>query len=108
MMNKHPRSSVWNYFQKDDDMEYAICMITGCKAKIKQAYGNTSSLLKHLKTNHIKKHEECVKEMKANEEKRKKSTNNPITQMTIEHSIAKSHVYPRESTKRKNIDDALV
>ena len=39
----------------------------------------TSNLLKHLKAKHIKEHEESVKEMKANEEKRKKSTNNPTT-----------------------------
>ena len=87
-------------------MEYAIRTIAGCKTKIKQAYGNTSNLLKHLKTKHLKEHEECVKEMKANEEKRKKSTNNPTMQTTIEHSIARCHAYPKESTKRS--DDVLI
>ena len=44
--------------------------------------------------------------MKANEEKRKKSTNNPTMQTTIEHSIARCHAYPKESTKRS--DDVLI
>ena len=102
-MNKRPRSLVWNYFTKDDNPEYAICTIAGCKTKIKQTCGNTSNLLKHLRTKHIKEHEECVKDIKANEEKRKKQKQ-INSQPTIEQTISRTHVYPKESVRKKKTD----
>ena len=109
-MNKRPRSSVWNHFQKDDDPEYAICVVGGCRTKIKQSCGNTSNLLKHLKTQHVKQHEECIKEIQENSEKRKrmmsrKATN---TQPTLAQTLERAQCYPKESAKRRKIDKALL
>ena len=107
-MNKRPRSSVWNYFQKDDDKEYATCIIGDCKTRIKQSCGNTSNLLKHLKTKHIKEHEECQKEIKIKSEKRKKSMAATQSQPTLTQTLERAHKYPKESVKRKKLDHELL
>ena len=75
VLTKRVRSSVWNFFEKDDDPNYAMCLVSGCKTKIKQSCGNTSNLLKHLKAQHIKEHQECMEETKATTEKPKKKRN---------------------------------
>uniref|UniRef100_A0A1X7VJ64 BED-type domain-containing protein n=1 Tax=Amphimedon queenslandica TaxID=400682 RepID=A0A1X7VJ64_AMPQE len=101
------RSSVWNHFEKHDDPEYAVCLVNGCKAKIKQSCGNTSNLLKHLKTRHIKEHQECLDDMKANAEKRGRKHKDD-GQQTLPQSLERSTAYPKDSTKRKIIDDAML
>ena len=68
-MAKRVISSVWNFYEKDDDPNYAMCLVSGCKTKIKQSCGNTcSDLWKHLKAQHINEHQE----IKATTEKQNK------------------------------------
>ena len=49
---------------------------------------------------------QCVKEIKANEEKRRGKTKND--QPKIQQAIERSHAYPRDSSKRNQIDEALI
>ena len=70
-MSKRPRSSVWNYFEKIEESEFVVCMVGDCKTKIKQTHGNTSNLLKHLKTKRIKEHEDCAAQISAEKKKKR-------------------------------------
>ena len=70
-MSKRPRSSVWNYFEKIEESEFVVCTVGDCKTKIKQTHGNTSNLLKHLKTKHIKEHEDCAAQISAEKKKKR-------------------------------------
>ena len=86
MASKRPRSSVWSYFKREGEGEYAVCQVSGCRTKIKFC-NNTSNLLKHLKTKHIKEHTECLEERRANEQQTQKKTKLPqpkIEQANIE------------------------
>jgi len=55
-------SKVWNYFNllnEADKKSYTQCTINGCTEKL--AYHNsTSSMLKHLKFNHVTAYESCA------------------------------------------------
>ena len=100
MATKRPRSNVWDHFTKDG--EYASCLITACKARVKHC-GNTSNLLKHLQSCHNKEHEKCVAERQTNSKKTKIST-----QMTLQESVSFSKKYPRDSSRCKKLDNALI
>ena len=80
-------------------------MVGDCNTKIKQAYGNTSNLLKHLKTKHIKEHDDCAAQIAA--EKKKRGEPKEV-QLTLTQSIDQSQYYPKESAKKAKIDDALI
>ena len=103
-------STAWNYFHKDDD-EFATCLVTGCKAKIKHSR-NTSNLLKHLKSRHLQQHQECLEERRLHNEKTgKKSKDASLagsSQPTLNQVMASSCFYPKESVKRQRIEEALV
>jgi hypothetical protein len=62
-------SLVWKYFnKKKDDKGLLIANMTVCKLcsnEVKQQDGNTSTLMKHLKHNHILKHAELETEQKS-------------------------------------------
>ena len=62
-INKRTRSNVWDHFKKEE--EFALCLVSGCKAKIKHS-SNTSNLLKHLQSCHIKEHDKCIAERVTN------------------------------------------
>ncbi len=68
VMAKRKTSSVWNFFQKEE--EFATCLVKPCEIKLKHS-GNTTNLLKHLKCKHFQQYEECLKEIE--DEKRSKS-----------------------------------
>ena len=80
-------------------------MVGDCNTKIKRAFGNTSNLLKHLKTKHIKEHENCAAQIAA--EKKKRSEPKEV-QLTLTQSSEQSQYYPKESSKKAKIDDALI
>ena len=101
-MTKRVRSSVWNFFEKDDDPNYAMCLVSGCKTKIKQSCGNTSNLLKHLKA-----HQECMEEIKATTEKQKKKKQTD-TQPTLQQTLVRTTLYLKESAKKQKIDNAVL
>ncbi|XP_003388406.1 PREDICTED: zinc finger BED domain-containing protein 1-like [Amphimedon queenslandica] len=106
MATKRTRSSVWNHFEKADDPEYAVCLVQGCKTKIKQSCGNTSNLLKHLKTKHGKEHQECMDEMKASTEKRRKTTVD--LQPTLAQTLSSTTPYPKDSARKQKLDKAVM
>ena len=68
MAMKRPRINAWDPFTKDG--EYASCLITGCKARVKHC-SNTSNPLKHLQSCHHKEHEKCIAERQTNSKKEK-------------------------------------
>ena len=79
-----------------------VCQVSGCRTKIKFC-NNTSNLLEHLNTKHIKEHTECLEERRANEQQTQKKTNLP--QPKIEHVLeenkftsTKDRTCVREST----------
>ena len=109
--SKRTRSSVWNFFHKEDTLDgpFTVCTIAACRTKIKQTGGNTSNMLKHLKTKHMKEYEECAKEIKENEEKRRKTTTNQQpSEPTIQQTLSRSQLYSKDSIRRKNIDESLI
>lgn len=103
-MAKRKTSSVWNFFLKEE--EFATCLVGPCKIKLKHS-GNTTNLLKHLKCRHPQQHEECLKEME-DEKRSKRSKTESSEQLTLQKTLDKGTFYPKKSTKRKMIDDALI
>lgn len=100
-MTKCVRSSVWNFFEKVDDPNYATCLVSGCKIKIKQSCGNTSNLQKHLKAHYIKEHQECMEEIKATTEKQqKKETDRYSTYPSTD--IGKNHFVSERICQKKH------
>ena len=103
-------STVWNYFHKDDE-EMATCLVGCCRAKIKHSK-NTSNLLKHLKCKHIQEHDKCLEERRVDKQNKKSkyATNQGehSLQPTLTQTIDRSTSYPRESTRRRKIEDALI
>ena len=81
-MSKRPRSFVWNYFEIIDESEFIVCMVGDCKMKIKQTHGNTSNLLKHLKTKHSKEHEDCAAQISVEKKKKSRFSTNTHTDHT--------------------------
>ncbi len=67
-MAKRKTSSVWNFFQKEE--EFTTCLVKPYEIKLKHS-GNTTNLLKHLKCKHFQQYEECLKEIE--DEKRSKT-----------------------------------
>ncbi len=103
-MAKRKTSSVWNFFQKEE--EFATCLVKPCEIKLKHS-GNTTNLLKHLKCKHFQQYEECLKEIE-DEKRSKRSKTECPKQLTLKKTLDKATFYRKESTKRKNIDNALI
>ena len=101
MASKRPRSTIWDHFRKDG--EYAVCLVPGCKAKVKHS-SNTSNLLKHLHSCHIKEYEQYIVERQTTSKKTKSTS----AQITIQESVSLSRKYPWDSSRCKKLDDALV
>ena len=105
-MSKRPRSQCWNYFIKDGDI--AKCMVDRekCKTDVKHC-GNTTNMLKHLKSCHIEEYKNCVSETVQTKKARLEATPSS-KQLTLEESSERSMKYPRESSKCKILDNALI
>ncbi len=104
VMAKRKTLSVWNVFQKEE--EFATCLVKPCEIKLKHS-GNTTNLLKLLKCIHFQQYEECLKEIE-DEKRSKRSKTECPKQLTLKKPLDKATFYPKESTKRKNIDNALI
>ena len=94
-------SATWDYFRKDG--EYAVCLVPGCKAKMKHS-SYTKKLLKHLHSCHIKEYEQCIIERQTTS----KMTKSTSAQITIQESVSLSRKYPRDSSWCKKLDDVYV
>ena len=103
-MSKRKRSAVWTYFEVDE--ETTMCSL--CKEAVKTS-GNTSNLMKHLKSKHF----EEFKLVQAEQEETKwlRSEQTPakkLKQVTLVASLERSQLYQRESSHCKKIDGALI
>ena len=106
-MSKRKRSSVWTYFDDSDGTD-ATCVL--CKDIVKTS-GNTSNAMKHLKS----KHQEEYQLVHAQQEESKRlrleqrqSSAEQSKQVSLETTLERSRVYPRESTRCKKLDESLV
>ena len=105
-MSKQKKSAVWTYFDGEEVGVNPTCTLCGETVKTS---GNTSNLLKNLKS----KHEEQAKLVQAEqeEEKRLKAEQTPAEQprqVTLKTALERSQLYGKESPRHKKIDEALV
>lgn len=103
-MSKRKRSAVWTYFEVDE--ETTMCNL--CKEAVKTS-GNTSNLMKHLKSKHFEEFKLVQAEQE--ETKRLRSEQTPAKkpkQVTLVASLERLQLYKRESSHCKKIDEALV
>lgn len=94
-MSKRKRNAVWPYSDNEGGKTEPTCTLCGETVK---TCGNTSNLLKHLKTNHEKEFK-LVQE-KQQEAKRLKAEQNPLKQarqLTLAAAIERTQVYGREA-----------
>ena len=105
MSTKRKRSAAWTYFDEDGHGADPVCNLCGETVKTS---GNTSNMLKHLKS----KHEEEYKEVNEQQEEAKRlksdAQSKQSRQITLSSSLQRVEGYGKESPRRKKIDEALV
>jgi hypothetical protein len=105
-------SLVWKYFdKKKDDKGLLVTNMTVCKLcsnEVKQQDGNTSSLIKHLKHNHIVKHAEMETErtsVKRKADLTASELNSALAHIQAQQPGTSSHnqVYITSSSKKQKL-----
>ena len=107
-MSKRKKSSVWTYFDDSDGTD-ATCVL--CKDIVKTS-GNTFNATKHLKSKHQEGYQlvPCTagrKESKRLKLEQRQTSAEQSKQVSLETTLERSRVYPRESTRCK-LDESLV
>lgn len=103
---KRQRSAVWHYFIKSENAGTSQCTV--CSEIVKHA-NNTSNLFKHLKVKHPEQYQQAEKQREEGEEiAAKKRKSGSSKQTTIRFKALGVQRYPSDSTRRKNIDQAIV
>ncbi|XP_074608805.1 E3 SUMO-protein ligase ZBED1-like isoform X2 [Acropora palmata] len=105
---KRQRSAVWQYFIKSENVGMSQCTI--CSEIVKHA-NNTSNLFKHLKAKHREEFQQAEKQREEDQEtaaKKRKTAPNPKQTTPIKLKVENAQKYPADSTRRKNVDEAVV
>lgn len=104
---KRQRSAVWHYFIKSENAGTSHCTV--CSDIVKHA-NNTSNLFKHLKVKHPEQYQQAEKQREEDQEiaAKKRKTGSPKRATPVKLKAEVVQKYPSDSTRRKNIDEAIV